>query len=658
MSADSQVFGRYRLLELLGVGGMAEVFLAKLEGPEGFERRLAIKRILPSYSRNDAFVQMFIDEARLVGHFNHPNIVQIHDFGKIDGSYYISMEFVEGIAIADILSRYKAANMPVPLEVLLEVGIQACRGIDYAHRETDDLGRPLGIIHRDLTPHNILISKKGMVKITDFGIAKASMNTHMTQAGMIKGKVPYMSPEQAMGLPLTHVSDVFSIGIVLYEICTLRRLFEGESDFAILRKVQEARIPSITAQNPTIPPELERIVMKALARDRLERYQWASELEADLTRLRFSLGNQLQTYTLADFVQRFMATQPPRPKLLPKGAESAPPAPAPTPTAPESAPSRVSTTKGGADMQASLSELAAGLAHVEDPLSLLGKAKSFAPEDRATIVLSPSAVAPNSGQLAARPGDDPTVRDTVKNEKKGSAPAASGSSAAAASVAEPGGTDGSVGVSGRTTAPLPPRTLSGPSADPPVTATSASAASGSVPNSRRKFWGVLGGALLLLLALVLALIPRTGSLVLEVSPADADVYLNDEKSSLTDGQLLREGLQDGSTVQIRVKKDGFQEYRRSQIIKAGTRYRIPVKLEALQKVGLVMVESIPPGATVIVDERDTGKKTPVRLPLSAGSAHVVRLELTGYAPKDETFTLNPSEEKSLSVSLQPAVPSP
>lgn len=651
MSADSQVFGRYRLLELLGIGGMAEVFLAKLEGPEGFERRLAIKRILPSYSRNDAFVQMFIDEARLVGHFSHPNIVQIHDFGKIEGSYYISMEFVEGIAIADILSRYKAANMHVPLEVLLEVGIQACRGIDYAHRETDDLGRPLGIIHRDLTPHNILISKKGLVKITDFGIAKASMNTHMTQAGMIKGKVPYMSPEQAMGLPLTHVSDIFSIGIVLYEMCTLRRLFEGESDFAILRKVQEAKIPSIQSQNPTMPAELERIVMRALARDRLERYQWASELEADLTRLRFSLGNQLQNYTLADFVQRFMATQPPRPKLGAKGAEPAAVAPVPTP-APAAAPAPKNTgASGGAEFQASLSELAAGLAHVEDPLSLLGKAKTFAPEDRATIVIS----SPHSGQHTSRSaGEDPTLRDTVKDGRKVSgAPAAPGSSEAAPETA-------AIPASARNTAPLTPRSLPGQGIEPNGQATAAPtpAHSGNHAGARKYLWALLAGGAILLALLVLALMPRTGSVVLEVSPADAEVLLDDAPVPLTDGLLVREGLEDGSALHIRVKKEGFQDYKRVQTVKAGTRYRIPVTLEPLPKVGLVMIESVPLGAKVLLDGRDTGKKTPVRVPLSAGTPHRVRLELEGYRAQEESLTLSPSEEKSLSVPLQALPPSP
>ncbi|MFM7200806.1 MAG: protein kinase domain-containing protein [Myxococcota bacterium] len=655
MEPQTQLFGRFRLLELLGVGGMAEVFLAKLEGAEGFERKLAIKRILPSYSQNDSFVQMFIDEAKLVGHFNHPNIVQVHDFGKIDGSYYISMEYVEGINIANILTRYKAANMFVPLEMILEIGLQAARGIDYAHREVDELGRPLGIIHRDLTPHNILISKKGIVKITDFGIAKASMNTHMTQAGMIKGKVPYMSPEQAMGLPLTHVSDIFAIGIVLYEMCTLRRLFDGENDFTILRKVQEAKIPSITEQNPNIPPELEALIRKALARERTERYAWASELETELTRLKFQLSGRLQSFTLAEFVQRFMATQPPRhrplgatPSAAQIGAQVMAQTVAPDPNrqrpaSPSAEPPRaVGAAQMGAAQSArssasnlptvalsaaqrdeSLSALAAGLGKVDDPLSILRQANDDDQDNdvRSTVVMGPRASTPratlNPSQAPANPAtvtgkvatDDISVRDTVKNARQAQANTSS-STGTQKSVAEP------------------------------------------TSQSRRNL--ILGMAALVLALLGLAVwlsVPKTGTVVMEVSPQDAEIFFDKVLVGKGPAQT-RDAIENGRQVLIEVKKEGYKSYERQLTIEGGVRYRVPVTLEALPRFADLMLESTPPGARVLLDGKSTEWLTPIKLQVPADNPYPVTLELEGYAPRSETFTLKADEQKSASLALE------
>lgn len=671
---------------------MAEVFLAKLEGIEGFERRLAIKRILPSYSKNDSFVQMFIDEARLVGHFNHPNIVQIYDFGKIDGSYYISMEYVEGINIADILTRYKAANMHVPLEVILEIAIQVCRGIDYAHRETDEMGRPLGIIHRDLTPHNILISKKGVAKITDFGIAKASMNTHMTQAGMIKGKVPYMSPEQAMGMPLTHVSDIFSVGIVTYEMCTLKRLFEGENDFTILRKVQEARVPSIVEQNPNIPPELEVIVRKALARDRTERYQWASEMEADLTRLKFALAGKLQTFTLAEFVQRFIATQPVQRRPLstqPVAGAPAQPVGQPAGHAAAQGPAAHGPAAHGADaahagapggqagasaalggaldrvegrsrdaakdafskgiavaptvamdanamranfpnrsmppgelqqavpnLDESLSALAASLSNLDDPLSMLRQAGDENPEDenRKTVVMSikdaPSDL--NSGKGQADKDVDPTIRDTVKNARKGRGE---------------------------------------------VSATGARAGQGLLTaqgdrDSRRRFLLLSLGALVAVLLGVAAWmsVPRTATLAVEISPGEAEIFLNGEKVG-TGTQFVREGIPGGTQLNLKITRDGFKDYTLNRVVDAGVRYRVPVQLEPIPRFGALLLETTPAGATVMVDGKEVGT-TPVKLSVPAEKPYEVAISLPGYKSTTQSYTLKASESQNSQVVLE------
>jgi serine/threonine protein kinase len=275
-------FGRYLLLERINVGGMAEVFKAKTFGVEGFERILAIKRILPNMADDDEFINMFVDEARIAVQLNHANIVQIYELGKYEGQYYIAMEYVSGKDLRQILDhcRKKKELLPVPAAAFLASKI--CDGLDYAHRRSDPTGRPLNVIHRDVSPQNILVSWEGAVKITDFGIAKAEDRASRTQAGVLKGKFGYMSPEQVRGLEIDHRSDIFALGILMYEMMTGQRLFLGDSDFSTLERVRNAEVTPPTEHNPQISPELERVLLKALARERDERYQWASELHDDL----------------------------------------------------------------------------------------------------------------------------------------------------------------------------------------------------------------------------------------------------------------------------------------------------------------------------------------------------------------------------------------
>ncbi|MDX1996077.1 MAG: protein kinase, partial [Thermoanaerobaculia bacterium] len=263
---------------------MAEVFTAKAFGVEGFERILAIKKILPTMAEDEEFITMFIDEARISVQLNHANVVHIHELGKHDDAYYIAMEYVSGKDLRALLERFRRRREIMPTAMAVFVASKMCEGLDYAHRKKDARGQELHIIHRDVSPQNILISYEGEVKIIDFGIAKAANRSQKTQAGILKGKFGYMSPEQVRGQPIDRRSDIFAVGVTLYEMLTGEKLFVGESDFSTLEKVRNAEVPLPRQFNPNIPAGLEKVVLKSLAREVEDRYQWSSDLQEDLMR--------------------------------------------------------------------------------------------------------------------------------------------------------------------------------------------------------------------------------------------------------------------------------------------------------------------------------------------------------------------------------------
>jgi serine/threonine protein kinase len=279
------MYGPYRLMKKIAVGGMAEVFKAKRTGVEGFEKVVAVKRILPHLSDNKEFVDMFIDEAKMVAGLTHTNIVQISDLGKLEKSYYIAMEYVHGRDLRSILRRAKDRGLRLPLDLTVLIVSKVCSALEFAHRKKDERGRPMLIVHRDISPQNILISFEGEVKLTDFGIAKAATKARITDAGALRGKLLYMSPEQAWGKPMDRRSDLFSLGIVFYEMVTDQKPFLGSSEMSILEMVRECRVAPPSDVNPRIPEKLEKVVMTALERDPDHRYQDAAEMYRDLDRV-------------------------------------------------------------------------------------------------------------------------------------------------------------------------------------------------------------------------------------------------------------------------------------------------------------------------------------------------------------------------------------
>ena len=256
-------FGKYLLLERIAVGGMAEVFLSKSFGIEGFEKVIAIKRILPTMAEDDDFIEMFIDEAKIAGHLNHANIVPIYELGKIGESHYIAMEYVWGKDLLQIMNRFRRMRKRMPPTMVGFIATKMCEALEYAHTKRDRRGQPLNLIHRDISPQNILCSYDGAVKLIDFGIAKAASRTTKTQAGVLKGKFGYMSPEQVRGLPIDHRSDIFAVGTCMYEMLTADRLFVGESDFSTLEKVRHAAVQAPSEMVPGVPKEFDEIVMRA-----------------------------------------------------------------------------------------------------------------------------------------------------------------------------------------------------------------------------------------------------------------------------------------------------------------------------------------------------------------------------------------------------------
>jgi serine/threonine-protein kinase len=310
MSATPTPFGKYELISKLAAGGMAEIFLARTRSSQGFEKYLVIKRILRARTSDPEFVRMFLDEARLAATLDHPNIVQIYDVGHVENEYYIAMELLRGHNLIDVVRAGAKVGYPKPpLEHVMSVIHGICAGLHYAHEKRDLQGRPLEIVHRDITPANVVVTFDGAVKVVDFGIAKAARREGETRAGTLKGKIGYMSPEQCRGIKVDRRSDVFAVGIILYELTTGQRLYHGRSDFDTLKQIIDGPVPSPREILPFYPEALNRIVVRCLQKSPDDRHQTVRELHAELDA--FARDNQLVTGTmpLSQYMERVFADE-------------------------------------------------------------------------------------------------------------------------------------------------------------------------------------------------------------------------------------------------------------------------------------------------------------------------------------------------------------
>jgi len=296
---------RYTITERLDHGGMAEVFRGVAESMEGFKKSVAIKRILPNLTKNQKFVSMFLDEARLSLFLQHANIVQVFDISKTpDNAYFLVMEYVDGCNLKALIERSKQKGKRIEIGHTIYMMIECTKALQYAHSlEHPETNEPLGIVHRDISPPNILLSKNGEIKLVDFGLAKANSQLDTTDPGVVKGKFSYLSPEAASGLEVDHRADVFAVGIILWELFTGRRLFYGDTDYQTVELVRQARVPSIAALNPEIEPEIEQVVRKALAREPDDRYQSANDLSDALAQYLFSRRMKVTARDIANLVR-------------------------------------------------------------------------------------------------------------------------------------------------------------------------------------------------------------------------------------------------------------------------------------------------------------------------------------------------------------------
>ena len=290
---------------------MAEVFVGESLSVQGFKKKVAIKRVLPHLARNRDFIGMFLDEARLGARLNHANIVSVFDIGAADDTYFLVMEFVDGCNLKKIIETLRESGDTVPPNVALYIAMESCRGLSYAHELESDDGELLHIVHRDISPPNLLISKRGEVKVTDFGLAKATTQLERTDPGVVKGKFSYLSPEAALGQPVDARADVFAVGILIWEMLAGRRLFLGESDYATVKMVQEAAIPPLSKINSLVDEDLEALVNKALARDRELRHQSARELGDAIAGYLFSKQLKVTPTDIAAQVERALGASTP-----------------------------------------------------------------------------------------------------------------------------------------------------------------------------------------------------------------------------------------------------------------------------------------------------------------------------------------------------------
>ena len=294
--------GPYLLHKKVARGGMAELFLADYVRRDGFKRKVAIKRILPHLAGNKNFIKMFTREARVAALLQHPNVVQIFDYGKIDNAYFIAMEYIDGKNLGEILSALKQG---LPFDKAVFIISQICKGLDYSHSKQDEkTGEPFHIVHRDISPQNLLVSYQGEVKISDFGISKARSEPSLTQAGVVKGKMAYLSPEQALGEPIDHRADIYALGLVFYETLTGKRVYTFKTDIEAIRTIPIMDIKPVSTSVPDIPEELNRIVMKCLEKQKDNRYQSASAVNADLLKFKKEQKLTFDASDLADFMKK------------------------------------------------------------------------------------------------------------------------------------------------------------------------------------------------------------------------------------------------------------------------------------------------------------------------------------------------------------------
>lgn len=633
-------FGKYYLLERINVGGMAEVFKAKATGVEGFERMVAVKRILPSIAEDEEFITMFVDEAKIAVQLTHANIAQIFDLGRTSESYFIALEFVHGKDLRSIFHRSRQRGEQVPIPMACYVIMKICEGLDYAHNKRDATGQFLNLVHRDVSPQNMLVSYEGEVKIVDFGIAKAAGKAGRTQAGILKGKFGYMSPEQVQqGLEIDRRSDIFGLGICLYETLTGERLFVAETDFATLEKVRKVEIMPPSTYNRRIPEELEQIVLKSLARNRDQRYQTAMELHDELQSFMYTSGNFFGRKDLSMYMQRVFSEELARETTRDREYAGMALPPLQQNDAPET----------GSGLEAFEEISAISELHIPDAGPAVAPRNTLPPPGaglprKATLVGMPAVVqqrAPRAGHPVVPPMTPHAQSIPPSFPVPGAAPpqAPAGDwddeEMATQIYDKPGeGLDdlsSSIGQGpqpqGAAPAPTPWRAAPVVESDPP-----------EEEKRRSLLIPIMVGVAVLLGVLAgvwLFSAPTPGSLRVMTEPTDAQLKID---GVLVGGvsPFMLDNVEPGKAHLVLVERQGYEPWSIKLQLQPGQRMELPaVGLQPIES-GFAL-DSVPSGATVVVDGKRLDEPTPIRLTDLGIGDHQIRLESEGYAPWESSL---------------------
>ncbi len=533
-------FGKYTLIRKLAVGGMAELFLALQRSVAGFEKLIVVKRVLPHLAKDESFIEMLLAEARIAATLNHPNVGHIYDVGSVDGQFYIAMEHIHGEDLRSLVRQMKKMNVTAfPLEHALAIVLGCCAGLAYAHDKRDLDGEPMGIVHRDVSPQNILVTFTGDVKLVDFGIAKAGRGQmEDTGSGQLKGKVPYMSPEQAQGEPLDNRSDIFSLGIMLFELCTGRRLFRGKNEMETLRKIVEEEYPRPRELNPGLSPRLEQIMLRSLEKDPVRRYQSARDMQVDLEDFIRSEQLKVSSVSLGEWMEAlFRDTLDQQKQLLQEGRQ--------------------------------LAEVIAAQVAEEEREGSLG-----------------------TGGLESR----------VRQKPASKAPWIVLVLVLLVAV-------GAVGW--LATRPVPP--------PEPQVATGA------------------------------------GIIVIETTPPGAAIWVDGERRPQSTPAAV-ENLPVGASYAVKLTHEGYAPHTQQvQLSEAEPRASLSVSLRrpTASDLAVIRVRTVPPGASVLLDGRDTSQTTPATIAeVTPGTAHTLVMALEGYVTRTERLTLEAGQVADLSFELE------
>lgn len=630
---EPKQFGKYYLIEKLAVGGMAEIYKAKTYGVDGFEKLLVLKRILPHCSADRDFITMLVDEAKLSVTLSHANVVQVYDLGKVGDDYFISMEYINGVNLRDIIYRCRDKGIQISDELATYIISEVCKGLDYAHRKTDNSGTPLGIVHRDVSPQNILISFDGEVKIVDFGIAKAAMNISHTMAGILKGKIAYMSPEQALGKSVDYKADLFSTGIVLYETLTLEKLFTGESQFEVLKKIRSTKI-DITKLPESIPDGLKPILAKGLAYHTRDRYQSAGDMQIDLTRYLYTSHIDFSPQKLAAFIKDLFAEEIAKQRergVMEKVFEA----------------QTSSINIAEEALQENIvhrADTSPTLEHAHEPsLDSISKIE-HTDKTVAAKGLSQRLIA-IAAMLVIMAGIGFAYFNFIRpNMGEGGRTAAGTIETGTMNIdSVPDGA--SVFLDGKDTELTTPAIIDGLELNKTY---SVKLIKNGFADTERTITVSSTEPLKVKMDLEEAL----GVLEVVSEPEGANISLNEAPSGMVTPFTLK-GLELNTDIKIGLYKQGFSAFEQTINLNSYKPQRLTAKLAAATQAGSINITSVPEGAQIILNGRDTGLFTPSTISeLPIGEKQSIRIIKNGFETDSRTITLSSSEPVELKSELK------